>query len=275
VAVVVGLGGRVDVAGSTLGALPGQTSAGNIDVFVRKYTAEGVEAWTRQFGTPEDDIALGVGVGGPGRVYVSGTTRGKLGQEQFGGLDAFVRKYQPDGTLSWTDQFGTSGIDQAWGVGTDGDSAIYVAGGVAGALPGQTSSGGLSDAFVRKYANGGKLLWTRQFGTPGADEAFAVAVDNRGGVYVVGLTDGELLPPQPSAGGFDAFVRKYSGKGILRWTHQFGTPEHDEANGVSPNRPPRTVFVSGSTGGTLPEQTSAGGFDAFLVEISQDDVGED
>jgi hypothetical protein len=257
--------------GSTLGALVGET-AGNVDAFVRRYTANGDLRWTRQFGTSGNDLALGVAVGGPGRVYVGGLTTGKLGQSQFGGFDAYVRKYEPNGDLSWTHQFGTSGHDEVYGVATDGDAAVYLVGGTGGTLPGQTSAGGF-DAFAMKLNNSGKVIWTRQFGSAGADEAFAVTVDGRGGVYVVGLTDG-TLPLQTSAGDFDAFVLKFSGKGVLKWTHQFGTPEHDEANGVSPNRPPTSVFVSGSTNGTLPNQTSAGGSDAFLVEISQNDVDD-
>ena len=41
------------------GTLPGQTTAGGIDAFVRKYDPNGTEMWTRQFGTAGDDFALG------------------------------------------------------------------------------------------------------------------------------------------------------------------------------------------------------------------------
>jgi hypothetical protein len=51
------------------------------------------------------------------------------------------------------------------------------------------------------------IEWTRQLGTPTDDVARAVSV-GASGVYVVGLTDGELLD-QPSAGGRDAFVVKF------------------------------------------------------------------
>lgn len=45
------------VVGETFGTLPGQTPAGTLDAFIRKYDAAGTELWTRQFGAWERDIA--------------------------------------------------------------------------------------------------------------------------------------------------------------------------------------------------------------------------
>src|SRR5262245_53237488 len=47
----------VYLAGSTDGALPDQTSAGEWDGFVRRYDRSGMEVWTRQFGTNASDAA--------------------------------------------------------------------------------------------------------------------------------------------------------------------------------------------------------------------------
>ena len=41
----------VYVVGQSYGTLPGQTSAGSVDPYIRKYDANGNELWTRQFGT--------------------------------------------------------------------------------------------------------------------------------------------------------------------------------------------------------------------------------
>src|SRR5919197_6081533 len=72
-------------------------------------------------------------------------------------------------------QFGTSGPDEAIGVATD-SSAVYMVGHVNGALPGQTYLG-RDDAFIRKYDSDGNVVWTRQFGTSGADVASRVWAD--------------------------------------------------------------------------------------------------
>jgi hypothetical protein len=53
---------------------------------------EGNELWTRQFGTPQEDLASGIGVDSSG-VYVAGITAGALpDQTSLGGSDAFVIK---------------------------------------------------------------------------------------------------------------------------------------------------------------------------------------
>jgi len=150
------------VVGETNGALPGQTSAGAYDAFLRKYDASGTEVWTREFGSSSDDLTLGVAVDSSG-VYVVGNTNGALpGQTNAGGLDAFLRKYDASGTEVWTRQFGTTGFDSAEAVALDASGA-YVVGLTSGALPGQTNAGG-NDAFVRKYDGLGNELWTRESG---------------------------------------------------------------------------------------------------------------
>ncbi len=53
-------------------ALPGQTSAGESDAFVRKYDSAGTELWTRQFGSSGWDVAGSVSVGADGAIYVAG-----------------------------------------------------------------------------------------------------------------------------------------------------------------------------------------------------------
>jgi hypothetical protein len=83
----------VYVAGTTSGVFPGETGAGYIDVFVQKYNLNGIESWTRQFGTDLADCAAGISVDETG-VYVAGYTDGALpGQTSEGDTDAFISKF--------------------------------------------------------------------------------------------------------------------------------------------------------------------------------------
>jgi hypothetical protein len=248
----------VYVAGYTDGTLPGQTSAGGPDAFVRKYDLAGNELWTRQFGTSGADSAVGIAADASG-VYVTGSTTGTFaGQTGAGDEDAFVRKFDADGSELWTRQFGSSGWDQATGVAAVG-SGIYVSGFTAGVLAGQAGAGE-QDGFVCKYDTAGNMAWTRQFGTGSADQAAGVAVD-ASGVYVAGRTAG-TLPGLTGAGLSDVFVRKYDLGGTEVWTRQFGTAAADQALGVAVG--PSGVYLAGSTEGTLPGQASAGFGDAFV-----------
>jgi uncharacterized protein (UPF0548 family) len=255
----------VYVAGFTDGALPGQTSAGGIDAFLVKYDADGNLLWTRQFGTSATDHGYGVSADGSG-VYVTGSTDDTLpGQSSVGGTDAFVARYDAAGNLVWARQFGSTSAEVGWGASADG-SGVYISGGTAGALPGQSPGAGDQDAFVARYDAAGNLLWARQFGSLGFAQSFGVSGDGSG-VYVSGYTIGSL-PGQTDAGGSDAFVVKYDADGNLLWIRQFGTPVRDYATGVSANG--SGAYVAGYTEGTLPGQTNAGLFDAFVVSYDAD-----
>lgn len=143
--------GEIYVTGYTDAPLPGQTSAGGRDLFVRTYDAAGNEIWRRQFGTLGSDgfVVTGTAVDGRG-VYVAGDVAGALpGQTSAGSADAFVRQYDEAGNELLTIQFGSPDPDRAGAISVD-DSALYVSGGVGGALPGQTNLGG-SDAFVVRF----------------------------------------------------------------------------------------------------------------------------
>ncbi len=263
--VAVDSAGNIYIAGDTDGALPGQASAGSWDAFVRRYDPNGKEIWARQFGTPDEDRARGVAVDSAGNIYIVGETGGSLpGQASAGKSDAFVRKYDPNGTEVWTRQFGTPDEDTAAGVAVDSAGNIYIAGDTLGSLPGQTSAGSY-DVFVRRYDPNGKEIWTRQFGTPlpDVDTAAGVAVDSAGNIYIAGTAFGSL-PRQAALGMADAFVRKYAPDGKEIWTRQFGTSVTDNARGVAVDSG-ENIYIAGETSGTLRGQASAGKSDAILL----------
>src|SRR5437867_696848 len=235
------------VAGST---------GGSPDVFLRRYDHNSNLIWIRQFGTAEDDLARAIAVDGSG-VYVAGYTR--IPDQGGFGDDAFLWKYDVDGNLVWNRTFGTPQFDYAFAVALDA-SGIYVGGQTFGTFPDQTNVG---SGYVRKYDHDGNAVWTREFGAPEEDTAWGVAV-NGFGAYVAGHTQG-TLPGELSAGGYDAFVRKYDVAGTELWTHQFGTSGNDLAWAATADG--SSVYLAGYTDGTFPGQTGVGGQDAFLAAI--------
>jgi len=257
--------GDVYGVGEVGGALPGQPWAGSCDAIVRSYRGSGGVKWTRQFGTPGCDIAEGAAVSGDS-LSVGGFVEGALpGQSHQGETDAYVRKYDEDGNVLWTRQFGGAGFDRVAAVAAN-DGAVYVAGQVFGALPGQPPSSSF-DAFVRKYDASGNVLWTRQFGAGGSAMANDVDV-SRDGVVVVGRVAG-ALPGEQWRGGRDVFVRKYDAAGSELWTRQFGTPGADIAWGVEVEG--RAIYVVGDVAGALPDLAYAGGpADAFIRKYNAD-----
>ena len=123
----------------------------------------------------------------------------------------------------------------------------------------------LTAATLPNLARAQTIEWIRQFGSASDDLVWGVALDATG-VYVVGATNG-TLPGQTSAGGTDAFVRKYNINGNEQGTRQFDTARGGVAQGVV-GVDATGVYVVGGTGGALPGQTSAGGSDAFVVKLA-------
>ena len=239
----------VYVVGVADGALPGQMGFGDGgcpcgSAFIRKYDPSGTELWTHEFSVTGNEGAYGVAVNSSG-VYLVGEAAGIFPNAQVdssGFFNFWVRKYDANGNEQWTSQFGPGQHMRAAAVDGTGVYAVGNMGG--GALPGQTSSGGY-DAFVKKYDLNGNPLWARQFGTGASDIPYGAGSDGNG-VFLVGNTLG-ILPGQTSAGGYDAYIRKYDPSGNDLWTLQFGRVSDDRATGVAANS--SGVYLSGNTFG--------------------------
>lgn len=295
------------------GSLPGQVSAGSRDAFVRKYDAAGIEVWTRQFGTASGDTATGIAVDVTGNSYIVGRTSGMFaGQASAGSFDAFVVKYDAAGNQVWIRQFGSSLQDRAERVALDAAGNIAVVGRADGTLPGETSAGGPSDAFIRVYDANGDERWTDQFGSSTTDRAFSVATAGDGSIIVGGSALGSL-PGQAATQG--AWVRKYDSLGSEQWTRQFEDSQlvaglavdalgnvfatleevrvrKYDAAGVEQSTTAEfgtsgndrladatldgagNLFVGGWTQGTFAGETAAGALDAFVTKLIVSDDGD-
>ena len=178
--------GNVYVAGNTWGAIDSthpnpDSTASTADVFVAKYDRGGTLRWVRQLGTPFNEFLNGIAVDRQDNVVVVGYTFGNL----FGAnknannttSDFFICKFDPAGTQILTIQEGTSDIDEAWGVTTDGNNNIYIAGGSRGNLLGTLNSGDF-DAFVASYTASGSLRWGGAKKV-GPAPLFGISLDNR------------------------------------------------------------------------------------------------
>jgi hypothetical protein len=227
------------------GALPGHTSAGLSDGFVRKYDPAGNVMWTDQFGTGGWDEAGGVAVSSDG-VFVGGQIDGEIS----------VRRYTVDGDLIWSVGLGVVGDVAAIAVTA---TAIHLVGATFGAFPGE-SPAGRADAFLAQLDLSGAFVSADQFGTSGSDWATGVSASATR-VFVTGHAEG-ALPGQTFGGSWDGFVRAYDESGAIAWTHQFGTATGTDLHDVALSG--EGIYVSGSTNGTLPGQVSAGRSDAFI-----------
>ena len=102
------------------------TSAGNNDIFLARYRADGQLGWVKRAGGSAAEVSLGLAALPDGHAYVTGYFAetatfgpGEAGQTVLtsaGGNDIFLATYRADGTLDWVRGIGGAGYDSSWDV---------------------------------------------------------------------------------------------------------------------------------------------------------------
>jgi len=110
--------------------------------------------------------------------------------------------------------------------------------------------------------------WSTEYGTPGDDRSYGVAVGPAGDVYQAGSTD-DAFPGFPNTSGNDVVLAKFKANGSPVWLVQFGDPlTHDGPGGVAVS-PSGDVYVAGTTDGAFPSFTNQGGGDVFVAKYDK------
>lgn len=198
----------------------------------------------KQFGSDKDEYALNHVIDNKGNVYIAGKTNGIMNGKNFGKNDGFITKIDSLGNTIWSRQFGSDGEeDIQWSV-IDNTDCVYITGSTTGVLNGKNS--GLEDIFIVKYNPQGEMEWEKQFGTDSTDIAKGIYADNKGYIYITGVTGGKL--GQNSFGKTDCFITKLDKKGNHLFTFQFGTSSDDCSYSIT-GGPDSDIFVCGTTWG--------------------------
>ncbi len=192
-----------------------------------------------------------------------------------GNADAFVMKFNSNGTRVWTTFYGGSDFDQGRSIYDDGD-ILYFPGII---LVGHTRSNNFPiscnsvDNYCQNYAGGwdvfiihlgqsGNRLWATYLGGS-ADEYFSefqpLAVgccDDFASWYVVGTTNSTNFPvfncalgtcyyQSSNAGGYDAFIVKFGYDRKRKWATYFGGSLYELATSVVIPQNGLDIFVVG------------------------------
>ncbi len=261
---------NIYVTGSSEGDLDNNTNSGDNDIILVKYNSSGTKQWTQQLGSSSNDYGYGVTVDSSDYIYVTGFTGGGLdGNTNSGNDDIFLVKYNSSGTKQWTQQLGSSSLDEGRGVAVDSSNNIYVTGTTGGGLDGNTGLGG-ADIFLVKYNSSGTKQWTQQLGSSSNEFARDVTIDSTDNIYVTGFTGGGL-DGNTNSGSEDLYLVKYNSSGTKQWTQQLGTESRDRGYGIVKDSSDN-IYVTGYTEGGLDGNTNSGDNDTFLVKYNSDGV---
>lgn len=145
--------------------------------------------------------------------------------------------------LLWSTYWGGIGWDFFYDVKTDADSNVYISGyNWQGGFPSinglQTVNAGDDDAIIIKLNNICERQWATYYGGTGQDQAWSIAADNTGDVYVVGQTESKTndFPLDAVCGGvycdsindcttgscLDAFIIRLDNNGVREWATFYG-----------------------------------------------------
>jgi hypothetical protein len=167
-----------------------------------------------------------------GTSYSSGT-----------GYDFVTIKYYPNGDTAWVRRYNGPGdsVDVATALEVDSSGNIYVTGKSLAAT-------GDFDYATIKYHPSGDTFWVRRYNGPGngSDDAYAIAVDGSGNVYVTGFSYG-------SGTDADYATIKYDPSGNELWVKRYNGPpgnDGDAAYAIAVDGSGNVYVTGGSFGGS-------------------------
>lgn len=192
----------VDAEGSVYVTGSSKTEANASDYVTIKYNTNGATQWLARYDLQNGagrsyDAATALAIDDSGNVYVSGWSEN----------DFATVKYGAAGVEQWRTRYPGSGSTEVSAIAVDPSGNVYLA-------------GQNNDAFIAiKYNSAGQKEWSGGYSefTGSRGIATALAVDQRGGVYVTGMYEG-LSHPQ-------YLTIKFNREGVREWTAFYRGPE--------------------------------------------------
>jgi uncharacterized protein (TIGR03437 family) len=213
-------------------------NGGTYNVFLSKISPDGKTLlYSSYLGGSNRDAGFAVAVDNSGNAYLTGYTNSldfpvTTGAAQTSMVqrciaisatpttlpsgDAFVAKIATDGSgLKYATYLGGTCADEGLGIAVDASGSAYVVGATesyqdfpttAGALQPTRAVGNILSGFLAKLnPQGSGISYATYLGGPGDDTAWSVAVDDKGGAYVSGTSQGfDQVIYQPQGTSFTA-----------------------------------------------------------------------
>ena len=209
------------------------------DAVTTKYSPSGVQQWVSLYSGQLGDFdeAYSMGLDNSGNIFVAG----RSGANGYG--EYLAVKYDSNGDTLWTRKYDgpANGVDKAYRIVVDDLGNAYVSGGS------EDTTGGYDIATI-KYSPSGDILWVRRFNgsSNDLDEAYDMAVDNYGNVYVTGVSN-------TIGNSLDYVTIKYNTDGDQQWVQTYNGPEsaYDIAYSIAVDDS-GNVYVTGESNGGSP-----------------------
>ena len=191
----------------------------NKDYATIKYDTNGKQQWVRRYDGPgkesfyDDDHATAIALDTKGNVYVTGYSYNK-----YSNIDYATIKYNNAGKQQWVRMYDGpyKKDDHATAIAVDTKGNVYVTGHIE-------NESFDKDYATIKYNTHGQRKWVRTYDGPGKgeDQANAIAVDNKGNVYVTGQSENNDWNN-------DYATIMYNTNGERQWVRTYNGPSKGE-----------------------------------------------
>lgn len=237
--------------------------------------------WQKCFGGPYAEQGYSIAPTPDGGYILGASTRGSGGDVTgFHGTndattDFWVVKMAADGTIQWQKSLGGTYLDDIAAIRPTPDGGYIVGGSGASSDGDQTGlhTPSRPDYWVVKLDGNGVIQWQKSYGGSADDNLLGLQVIPGGGYVLAGYTsstDGDVTGLHSA--GYDAWIVRIDGNGVLQWQKCLGGANEDRANDIQVLPDGNFVLAgySASNDGDL-AGVNKGTTDAWVAKIDQGD----
>jgi len=244
------------------------TSSHQMDLYVARYTPNGVCTWAISEGGHNADWSYDIAVDSNGNFAIAGSFDDTLNLSgntliAKGNGDAFVAFYNNGGALQWYHHAGgfstqTVTSDAARRLAFDSDDNLWVTGFYQDTIlfgADTLFSTGFMDIYIVKFNGNGLVLQTKSLGGASLHDVPAdIAIDQQNNIYLAGSAYYTITVDDSTYythGMNDVMVMKFNPAGQLQWFKHGGSPYNDGCGRIALNSNAE-VYVTGSFGDKSP-----------------------
>ncbi len=204
-AITIDASGNIYICGYTTDVSTGR------DIITIKYDNNGVQQWAEEFNGSgnSSDEAYAITVDNLGNPIVTGYSF-----DLALGAQMIIIKYSPSGIMQWSEAYNAevgSGADVAYAITIDAANDIYITGYSELSIGDAPSS---KDMVTVKVSSSGTQKWVKTHDASNLnDEAYSIAADGSGNVFITGYTTGN--------NGKDYTTIKYDKYGNQKWLNRY------------------------------------------------------
>lgn len=266
--------------------------------FVLKFNSNKQLLWGTYFGGASgQSVGQAIDIGPNGDIALVGYSDSPIALATTGGSayqvttnngfsrDAFVAKFNANGTLIWSTLYGGSSGDEAFDVVFDQNSNLFVGGytsswggfplvnpgGGAYYQPTFTGGNGSREMFFAKFDANNALEWSTYFGGNARDQCHSIDVDPSGNLWALGLAEtgsnslvtlnsgGGSYFQGAQAGSIETVFMKFSNNGNLLHSSYLGGSGSDRPATIKSNSIGEIYIMNTTSSGNYPVLNPGGG----------------